>query len=96
MHFAYKVSATELGQRKGCLYYDLGCRGPMTHSPCNRILWNEFPFHDLAPGTVFKTQTVRGVPSELPAGIDKPGYIRLTAAAKATSPSWTEDDIFVA
>jgi hydrogenase small subunit len=113
MHFAYKVSATEFGQRKGCLYYDLGCRGPMTHSPCNRILWNrqssktragmpclgctepEFPFHDLAPGTVFKTQTVRGVPSELPAGIDKPGYIRLTAAAKATSPSWAEEDIFV-
>ena len=28
MHFAYKVSATEFGQRKGCLFYDLGCRGP--------------------------------------------------------------------
>ena len=38
MHFAYKVSATELGQRKGWLSYDLGCGGPMTHSPCNRIL----------------------------------------------------------
>ena len=25
---------------KGCLFYDLGCRGPMTHTPCNRILWN--------------------------------------------------------
>ena len=78
MHFAYKVSATEFGQRKGCLFYDLGCRGPMTHSPCNRILWNrqssktragmpclgctepEFPFFDLAPGTVFKTQTRDG------------------------------------
>lgn len=40
MHFAYKVSATEFGQRKGCLFYDLGCRGPFTRSPCNRILWN--------------------------------------------------------
>jgi uptake hydrogenase small subunit len=40
MHFAYKVSATAFGQRKRCLFYDLGCRGPMTHSPCNRILWN--------------------------------------------------------
>jgi hydrogenase small subunit len=113
MHFAYKVSATEFGQRKGCLYYDLGCRGPMTHSPCNRILWNrqssktragmpclgctepEFPFYDLAPGTVFKTQTVRGIPRELPAGIDKPAYIRLATAAKASSPSWAEEDIFV-
>jgi hydrogenase small subunit len=40
MQFAYKVSATAFGQRKGCLYYDLGCRGPFTRSPCNRILWN--------------------------------------------------------
>ena len=113
MHFAWKVSATEFGQRKGCLYYDLGCRGPMTHSPCNRILWNrqssktragmpclgctepEFPFFDLAPGTVFATQTVMGFPKELPAGLDKSGYIKLTAAAKLAAPSWTEDDFFV-
>ena len=39
MHFSYKVCATERGQRKGCLFYNLGCRRPMAHSPCNRILW---------------------------------------------------------
>jgi uptake hydrogenase small subunit len=114
LHFAYKVSATEFGQRKGCLFYDLGCRGPMTHSPCNRILWNrqssktragmpclgctepEFPFFDLAPGTVFKTQTLMGIPRSLPTGVDRTGYIKLMAAAKAASPRWVEDDIFVA
>ena len=113
LHFSYKVSATEFGQRKGCLFYDLGCRGPMTHSSCNRILWNrqssktragmpcigctepEFPFFDLAPGTVFKTQTVMGLPRELPGGVDKAGYIKVTAAAKLAAPSWTEEDIFV-
>ena len=113
MHFAYKVSATEFGQRKGCLFYDLGCRGPMTHSPCNRILWNrqssktragmpclgctepQFPFFDLAPGSVFKTQTMMGVPKELPEGVDKSAYIKLTAAAKSASPAWAEKDIFV-
>jgi hydrogenase small subunit len=113
MHCASKVSATEFGQRKGCLFYDLGCRGPMTHSPCNRILWNrvssktragmpclgctepEFPFFDLAPGTVFKTQTVMGVPKDMPAGVDKSGYVKLTAAAKSAAPAWAEDDIFV-
>ena len=113
MHFAYKVSATEFGQRKGCLFYDLGCRGPMTHSPCNRILWNrqssktragmpclgctepEFPFFDLEPGTLFKTQTVMGVPKDLPTGVDKKGYIKLTGAAKAASPQWAEEDMFV-
>ena len=113
MHFAYKVSTTAFGQRKGCLFYDLGCRGPMTHSPCNRILWNrqssktragmpclgctepEFPFFDLAPGTVFKTQTVMGVPKDMPTGVNKKGYMKLTAAAKGASPAWAEEDIFV-
>ncbi len=113
MHFAYKVSTTEFGQRNGCLFYDLGCRGPMTHSPCNRILWNrqssktragmpclgctepEFPFFDLAPGTVFKTQTVLGVPKEMPPGLDKMRYIKLTASAKAAAPAWAEEDMFV-
>jgi hydrogenase small subunit len=113
MHFAYKVSATEFGQRNGCLFYDLGCRGPMTHSPCNRILWNrqssktragmpclgctepEFPFFDLAPGTVFKTQTVMGIPKDLPEGFDKSAYIKYTGAAKAAAPKWVEKDLFV-
>jgi hydrogenase small subunit len=112
MHFSYKVAATEFGQRKGCLFYDLGCRGPMTRSPCNRILWNrqasktrvgmpclgctepEFPFFDLAPGTVFKSQTVMGFPKDLPTGVDKVGYMKLTAAAKQAAPQWAEDDIF--
>jgi uptake hydrogenase small subunit len=113
MHFAYKVSATEFGQRKGCLFYDLGCRGPMTHSPCNRILWNrqssktragmpclgctepEFPFFELAPGTVFKTQTLMGVPRALPTGLDKVGYVKMMAVTKAAAPRWVEDDIFI-
>jgi uptake hydrogenase small subunit len=112
LHFAYKVSATEFGQRKGCLFYDLGCRGPMTHSPCNRILWNrqssktragmpclgctepEFPFFDLAPGTVFKTQTLMGIPRALPNGVDKVSYVKMMAVAKAAAPRWIEDDIF--
>jgi NiFe hydrogenase small subunit HydA len=112
MHFAYKVSATEFGQRKGCLFYDLGCRGPMTHSPCNRILWNrqssktragmpclgctepEFPFSDLAPGTVFKTQTLMGIPRNLPTGLDKVGYVKMMATSKAAAPRWAEDDLF--
>ncbi|HJK98592.1 MAG TPA: hypothetical protein RMF84_15315 [Polyangiaceae bacterium LLY-WYZ-14_1] len=113
MHFAYKSSTTEFGQRKGCLFYDLGCRGPMTRSPCNRILWNrqssktrsgmpclgctepEFPFFDLAPGTLFKTQTVMAVPKETPPGVRKKDYLVLSTMGKAASPKWAEEDIFV-
>ena len=111
-HFAYKASTGDFGQRGGCLFYDLGCRGPMTHSSCNRILWNrvssktragmpclgctepEFPFHDLKPGTVFKTQTVMGVPKELPPGVNKKDYALLTMVAKDSTPKWAEEDIF--
>ncbi|NER81989.1 MAG: hydrogenase small subunit [Leptolyngbya sp. SIO1D8] len=112
IHFAYKASSDEFSQRTGCLFYDLGCRGPMTHSSCNRILWNrvssktragmpclgctepEFPFHDLAPGTVFKTQTIMGVPKELPTGVNKKDYALLTVVAKDAMPTWAEEDIF--
>jgi hydrogenase small subunit len=113
MHFAYKISTTQFAQRNGCLFYDLGCRGPMTHSPCNRILWNrqssktragmpcigctepEFPHHDLKVGTVFKTQTVMGVPVDLPEGVDRKKYVVHAAKAKDSAPKWVEHDIFV-
>ena len=40
--FTYKQDPPSFGQgmRTGCLFYEYGCRGPMTHSSCNRILWN--------------------------------------------------------
>lgn len=28
------------GKRGGCLFYEVGCRGPLTRASCNRILWN--------------------------------------------------------
>jgi uptake hydrogenase small subunit len=37
--FAQKVDGG-FGRRGGCLFYEVGCRGPMTRASCNRILWN--------------------------------------------------------
>ena len=37
--FAEKIDG-HFGKRGGCLFYEVGCRGPMTHASCNRILWN--------------------------------------------------------
>ncbi len=114
--FEYKQSTMEFGQgtRTGCLFYEFGCRGPMTHSPCNRILWNrqssktragmpctgctepEFPFFDLAPGTVFKTQKVSGtIPRDVPTGTDPISYMALAAAARVAAPKWSKEDMFV-
>lgn len=114
--FEYKQSTLSFGEgtRTGCLFYEFGCRGPMTHSPCNRILWNrqssktragmpcigctepEFPFMELAPGTVFKTQKVNGViPKEVPEGTDHLTYMAHAAAAKVAAPEWSKEDMFV-
>jgi NiFe hydrogenase small subunit HydA len=114
--FEYKQSTTAFGEgtRTGCLFYEFGCRGPMTHSPCNRILWNrqssktragqpcmgctepEYPFFDLAPGTVFKTQKVSGViPREVPEGSDHLTYMAHATAARIAAPQWSKEDMFV-
>ena len=114
--YEYKQSPAEFGQgtRTGCLFYEMGCRGPMTHSSCNRILWNrqssktragmpclgctepDFPFFDLAPGTVFKTQKIGGViPKELPPGVGHVTYMANAATAKAAAPKWSKEDMFV-
>ena len=37
--FSDKVRG-RFGQRGGCLFYEVGCRGSMTKASCNRILWN--------------------------------------------------------
>ncbi|MEK3643750.1 hydrogenase small subunit [Aeribacillus sp. FSL M8-0235] len=115
-YFEWKEPVEEFGQgtRKGCLFYEQGCRGPMTHSPCNRILWNrqssktragmpcigctepQFPFFDLAPGTVFKTQKVLGsIPKEVPQGTDPLSYSVNAALARAVAPKWAKEDMFV-
>ncbi len=38
-NFAQKVDGG-FGRRGGCLFYEVGCRGPLTRSSCNRIMWN--------------------------------------------------------
>ncbi len=114
--FEYKQATEEFGQgtRKGCLFYEFGCRGPVTRSPCNRILWNrqssktragmpctgctepEFPFFDLRPGTVFKTQKISGsIPKEVPTGTDHVTYMAHAAAARIAAPRWSKEDMFV-
>ena len=63
--------------------------------PCLGCTEPEFPFFDLAPGTVFRTQTVFGFPKQMPTGVHKKGYMAMTAAAKNAAPAWAEEDIFV-
>ena len=40
-YFEWKIEPKSFGVKEGCLFYEQGCRGPMTHSNCNKILWND-------------------------------------------------------
>ena len=40
VNFANKVDGGFGKRGNGCLFYEVGCRGPMTRASCNRILWN--------------------------------------------------------
>ena len=37
-YFEWKVDAEQFGRKEGCLFYEQGCRGPMTHGSCNKIV----------------------------------------------------------
>jgi hydrogenase small subunit len=63
--------------------------------PCIGCTEPQFPFYDLAPGTIFKTQMFMGVPKDLPTGMSQTGYLKLTGAAKVNAPVWADEDMFV-
>ncbi|WP_457638826.1 NADH-quinone oxidoreductase subunit B family protein [Persephonella sp.] len=95
-YFEWKVESEEFGHKEGCLFYNLGCRGPMTHAPCNKILWNrtssktragmpclgctEFDFP--LRENYFETKKNMGIPEEVPLGVSKRTYITITGVAK--------------
>ncbi|WP_457600151.1 NADH-quinone oxidoreductase subunit B family protein [Hydrogenivirga sp.] len=98
-YFEWKVEAEELGRKEGCLFYYFGCRGPMTHSSCNRIPWNGVSSktrvgmpcvgcteYDFPRENMFETRHAMGVPEELPMGVSKRGYILITGIAKTFAP----------
>jgi hydrogenase small subunit len=95
-YFEWKEEAEEFGHKEGCLFYNLGCRGPLTHAPCNKILWNrvssktragmpcigctEFDFP--IRENYFETKKNMGIPEEVPLGVSKRAYITISGIAK--------------
>ena len=93
-YFEWKVEA-QTGNKEGCLFYDQGCRGPMTHSSCNKILWNDVSSKtragmpcigctetDFPRDNMLETKKNIGIPFEVPIGISKRAYLSLTGVAK--------------
>lgn len=95
----YRVEDNDFGQ-KGCLFFHLGCRGPLAHGSCNKLLWNrrcsktrigspcvgctEPDFPRAHP--FFQTRHVAGVPLELPDGVDRAHYLAYKGMAAAAAP----------
>lgn len=93
-YFEWKVEG-DFGQKEGCLFYEQGCRGPMTHSSCNKILWNDISSKtrvgmpcvgctevDFPRDNMFDTQKNIGIPQDVPLGISKRAYLSITGVAK--------------
>lgn len=95
-YFEWKVDAKQFGLKEGCLFYEQGCRGPLTHASCNRTLWNEVSSKmragtpcfgctepDFPRRNLFETKTNMSIPDEVPIGVTKRSYLTVTGIAKS-------------
>jgi len=94
-YFEWKVDAKDFGTKEGCLFYEQGCRAPMTHASCNKILWNEVSSKtrigtpcfgctesDFPRKNLFTTKTNMSIPQDVPLEIPKRSYLTMAGIAK--------------
>ena len=94
-YFEWKVESKSFGLKEGCLFYNEGCRGPMTHSNCNKILWNDVSSKtragmpcigctefDFPRTNMLETKKNIGIPFEPPLGVPKRAYLSISGVAK--------------
>lgn len=94
-YFEWKIETKSFGLKEGCLFYEQGCRGPMTHSNCNKILWNDVNSKtragmpcigctefDFPRENMFETKKNIGIPHEVPLGVSKRAYLSISGVAK--------------
>ena len=95
----YRVEERDFGE-KGCLFFHMGCRAPLTHGPCNKVLWNQRSsktrvgvpcvgctqpdFPQSNP--FFQTPNIADIPLELPEGVDRAHYLAYKGMAAAAAP----------
>lgn len=95
----YRVEEREFGQ-KGCLFFHMGCQGPLANGPCNKYLWNRRSSKTRAgvpcfgctnpdfPNALpfFQTRNIEGIPIKLPSGINRAHYMVYKGMAAAAAP----------
>ena len=95
----YRVEDRDFGE-KGCMFFHMGCHGPLAHGTCNKILWNRrssktrvgVPCFGCTRPTFpqsfpfFQTPNIEGLPNELPDGVDRAHYLAYKGMAAAAAP----------
>ena len=95
----YRVEDHKFGE-KGCMFFHLGCHGPLAHGPCNKLLWSKRSsktrvgvpcFGCTRPDfpqhyPFFETRNIEGIPIELPEGISRAHYMAYKGMAAAAAP----------
>jgi len=95
----YRVEENDFGE-KGCLFFHMGCHGPLAYGPCNKLLWNRRnsktragapcvgctrpSFPQATP--FFETPNIEGLPLALPDGVDRAHYMAYKGMAAAAAP----------
>ncbi|MDD3462871.1 MAG: hydrogenase [Sulfurospirillaceae bacterium] len=105
-YFEWKVDCKGFGHKEGCLFYEQGCLGPMTHANCNKILWNNVSSKtrvgspcvgctefDFPRKSLYETQTNMSLP-QAPVGISKRAYYALAGVAKGFKIERLEKRLF--
>ena len=100
----YRVEEQDFGER-GCLFFHMGCHGPLAFGPCNKVLWNRrssktrvgVPCFGCTrpdfpqPYPFFATRNIEGIPKELPDGVDRAHYLAYKGMAAAAAPQRLRD-----
>ena len=95
----YDIEETEPGGR-ACLFFNLGCQGPMTQAVCNSDLWNGVSsktragvpcFGCTSPNfpseaDLFVTEKIGDIPLHLPLGVERPRYMAYKNLAHNAAP----------
>lgn len=95
----YSIEDTELGG-SACLFFNLGCQGPISQAICNTDLWNGVNskpragvpcFGCTAPNfpretDLFTTEKMGNIPLRLPFGVERSRYMAYKNLARVAAP----------
>ncbi len=95
----YRVEESDFGEM-GCLFFHMGCAGPLVPGPCNKLLWNQHSSKTRAgvpcfgctdpefprATPFFQTPNIEGIPLSLPMGVNRAHYMVYKGMAAAAAP----------